>query len=120
MESKDPRIDIRHISKGKGCKILHFFCTFKEVGTAAKTFLTCVDSTGNSGYNEEIFSLVTSIYSNMDKKGKVLKFKEFISLNNTATLAKPQTANSLWSSDKSCQSPLACLIKAANPVRSVV
>lgn len=59
-----------------------FFCIFSAIWTSAKA-LVCVNSTENSDYNEKIFLLVTLIYSNLDKRSRVLKFKEFISLNNS-------------------------------------
>lgn len=108
-------------TKASSSSPFFFFFTLLELfEQQPRPFWPVVIQQGNSGNNEEIFSLVTLIYPNLDKKCKVFKFKEFISLNNTATLTKPQTANRLWLSDKSCPSPLACLIKAANPTRSMV
>ena len=40
---------------------------FGAIGKAAKNFLTCGDSVGSSGCNEEMFYLVTLIYHNLGK-----------------------------------------------------
>lgn len=71
---KGTALEIKY-TESKRCKMMHSFCTFRVIGTQSKTFLTSGDSTGNSAYNEEIFSLVTSIYFSLDKKRNVLKFK---------------------------------------------